>query len=929
VSALLQPAFPDSRRALPSAAAAALAVLGSALDDAVFGLGGDGRIVLANPAAEQLLDRPAEALVGRPLQSALHDARMGSAGLALQEALGAPLPPGSGANRRFTVHDAQGRPGTAWHVVRLPAPLPLHEGPGSAHRGAMATIVVVRSLAAGPATVPVSVVVPRPEAETLAAVARELAQAGGDATAALEQLAAGARTLLAAEGACVVLLDGGQGVVGAAAGTLAPLRGHITELMAPPSLFAEAVTERRLIIVNAATRDARVDPRYGAAFGMRQVLVAPLVIEGEVSAVLCAVNAARGAFGDGDGALAQRLADLGALALRNAHLVRGAERAARHARLLADAGRALAQHVTPHSFFPALAQLVGDALAVCGFRILLADRGTRQIEHLYAGGTGRALPSYADPKFWETLGGRAVLAGAPAFASNLAATGLREEDAAYAGAALAEGVRSAAFLPLTVDGEVRGLLVLHFPETRPFDTDERALLLDLAAQIAVAVRNVSLLDALRRSHARAEGAAAVARAALFAADASDGAAAILAALAPLVSCEGLAVSVADPERGVLRCLGATGALATLRGGELPDTCVARDATPASHDAAPRRLAEVRPAWAASGAADLSAVLVPLVAHGRVIGDVCAVSPTDATLPAAALDTLRFLAPSAALAVDVLLLDERAQRQHEEERRWAEQLRQAEKLAALGELVAGVAHEINNPLTGISAFAELLLEEGLTPDQRESARLIKREADRAVGVVRDLLAFSRKTEPEHLPLRLDALLEHVVRMRGYALRAGGVAVTLDVAPELPPVRGDEAKLQQVFLNLLLNAEYALREVASPHVTVRVRPACAADALPGEGVVIEVSDCGPGIAPDALARIFEPFYTTKPPGEGTGLGLSVSYGIVQAHGGEITVRSAPGAGTTFAVALPAVPPAPAGPSLFDRSVEALASTPAVRS
>jgi signal transduction histidine kinase len=110
---------------------------------------------------------------------------------------------------------------------------------------------------------------------------------------------------------------------------------------------------------------------------------------------------------------------------------------------------------------------------------------------------------------------------------------------------------------------------------------------------------------------------------------------------------------------------------------------------------------------------------------------------------------------------------------------------------------------------------------------------------------------------------------------------------------------------------------------------VRPASAADALPGEGVVIEVSDTGMGIAPEALARIFEPFYTTKPPGEGTGLGLSVSYGIVQAHGGEITVRSAPGAGTTFAVALPAVPPAPAGPSLFDLSAGALASASAVRS
>ncbi len=912
MSALLHPAPAEPRRTLPTAAAAALAVLGSALDDAVLGLNGDGRVVLANPAAEQLLDRPAEALVGESVQGALRYARLGSAALALAEALNAPLPPGAGANRRFTVHDAQGRPGTAWHVVRLPAPLALHEGAPA--RDGVVTIVVVRAVDAAAAPAPAPLAAPRAEVETLAAVVRELAGAGGDVSAALEQLALGALTLLGVEGACVVQLADGRGLVGAAAGTLAPLRGHLTELMAPPSLFAQAVEERRVLVVNAATRDPRVDPRYGAAFGMRQVLVAPLLIDGAVAAVLCAVNPARGAFDDGDGALAQRLADHGALALRNAQLVREAERAARGARLLADAGRALAQHVTPHSFFPALGRLVDEALGVCGFRILLVDRATRDIEHLYAGGTGRELPGHGDPRFWETAGARAVLSGAPLFVGDAEGAGaLAPTERAYLGAARAAGMRGLALLPLTIDGETRGLLALHFPDARPFDADDRELLVDLAAQIAVAVRNVSLLDALRRAHARAEGAAAVARAALGAGDAAAGAAAILAALAPLVPAEGLAVTAAEPEQETLRCLGATGALAAWRGCEVPGV-------PAGEAGAPARpLAALRPAWA-SGDADagaLPAVLVPLVAHGRTIGDLCAAWAPGAAAPAPeALAALRFLAPTAALALDVLLLDERARRRQDDERRMAEQLRQAEKMAALGELVAGVAHEINNPLTGISAFAELLLEDGLSAEQRESARLIKREADRAVGVVRDLLAFSRKTEPEPQPLHVDVLLEHLLRMRGYALRAAGVAVTLDLPAALPPVHGDEAKLQQVFLNLLLNAEYALRDVAEPRLTVRARPAGAAPGLPaGAGVVVEVSDTGAGIPPDTQARIFEPFYTTKPPGEGTGLGLSVSYGIVQAHGGEITVRSAPGAGTTFAVRLPVAPPAPAGPAVYE--------------
>jgi signal transduction histidine kinase len=702
----------------------------------------------------------------------------------------------------------------------------------------------------------------------------------------------------------VVLLEHGHGNVAAAAGTLTSLRGHATELMAPPSLFAQAVAERRLLIVNAATRDTRVDPRYGAAFGMRQVLVAPLLIGGEVAAVLCAVNSARGAFGESDGALAQRLADHGALALRNARLVRSAERAARHARLIADAGRALAQHVTPHSFFPALARLIEDALPANGFRILLADRGTRRIDHLFAGGVGRGLPAHDSEHLWEAVGGQVVLTGTPAFVGDIdVEPEVGPAALAYRVALRGVGARRAAILPLAVDGEVRGLLSLYYPEPRAFEREERALLLDLCAQIAVAVRNVSLLDALRRSHARAEGAAAVARAALAAPDVASGAAAILGALGPLVPCEGLVLSVADATHGALRCVGATGTLHVLRGTEIAG---APAAAPMS---AAVPLERVRAPWVAAGAPPHDALLVPLVAHGRVIGDVCAVTAVDAPLPPGALETLRFLAPTAALALDVLLLDERGQRQHEDERRLAAQLRQAEKMAALGELVAGVAHEINNPLTGISAFAELLLlEDGLGPEQRESVRLIKREADRAVGVVRDLLAFSRKTEPEHLPLQLDALLEHVVRMRAYALRAGGIALTLDLAPGLPPVRGDEAKLQQVILNLLLNAEYALREAATPQLTVRARATTSGTA----GVVIEVGDTGVGIPPDALARIFEPFYTTKPPGEGTGLGLSVSYGIVQSHGGEITVRSTPGAGTTFAVALPSEPPLPPMPA-----------------
>jgi two-component system, NtrC family, sensor kinase len=231
----------------------------------------------------------------------------------------------------------------------------------------------------------------------------------------------------------------------------------------------------------------------------------------------------------------------------------------------------------------------------------------------------------------------------------------------------------------------------------------------------------------------------------------------------------------------------------------------------------------------------------------------------------------------------------------DERRLEEQLRQSEKLAALGELVAGVAHELNNPLAGISAFAQLLLEEELDTEQRDSVRLIKREADRAVGVIRDLLIFSRKTGPTRAPVDLNDILELTLRLRSYSLRSAGVDVRLELDRSIPRVRGDDQRLQQVLLNLIVNAEYALQRASSKRLTVRTQ-------LVDRGVDILVSDTGVGMAEETRQRIFEPFFTTKPAGQGTGLGLSVSYGIVQAHGGSIIVESELGLGTTFRIFLP---------------------------
>jgi PAS domain S-box-containing protein len=231
----------------------------------------------------------------------------------------------------------------------------------------------------------------------------------------------------------------------------------------------------------------------------------------------------------------------------------------------------------------------------------------------------------------------------------------------------------------------------------------------------------------------------------------------------------------------------------------------------------------------------------------------------------------------------------------EERKVADHLGRTEKLAAIGELVAGVAHELNNPLTGISTFAQLLLEDKLQGEQFESVSLIKREADRAISVIRDLLLFARKTDARDVAVDINTIVKHTVRLRALASRSSGIEVHMHLDQSNPQVRGDEQKLQQVLLNLLVNAESAMRAAKVRHLTITTRHK--------KGMVyIVVSDTGHGMPPSISERVFEPFFTTKPPGEGTGLGLSVSYGIIQAHDGTISVESTPDVGATFTIALP---------------------------
>jgi len=236
----------------------------------------------------------------------------------------------------------------------------------------------------------------------------------------------------------------------------------------------------------------------------------------------------------------------------------------------------------------------------------------------------------------------------------------------------------------------------------------------------------------------------------------------------------------------------------------------------------------------------------------------------------------------------------------------EQLIQSEKMSAIGQLVSGVAHELNNPLAGISAFAQLLLaEKRFPPDQRTAAETIYSEARRASRIVQNLLTFARQHKAEKGPADINQVLDDTLELRGYELRVRGIDVRREYDEALPDTMGDGHQLQQVFLNLITNAEQAMERTEGRHhrLTVRTRNA-------GDIIRIEVEDTGAGIPPNLLERIFNPFFTTKPTGHGTGLGLSISLGIVREHEGRIWAENTPQGGARFIVELPVIAPRASG-------------------
>jgi len=295
---------------------------------------------------------------------------------------------------------------------------------------------------------------------------------------------------------------------------------------------------------------------------------------------------------------------------------------------------------------------------------------------------------------------------------------------------------------------------------------------------------------------------------------------------------------------------------------------------------------------------LSAYMVVLWSKDRVIGGLTVGSRTPKEFSPADVNLLIAVGSQLSSAIERTTLYEEARQAYDNLRRTQEQLLHSEKMAAVGQLISGVAHELNNPLTAILGYSQLLTSSGqMGPQGIEYSEKLYKQAQRTHRIVQNLLSFARQHKPERVPVQLNLILEETLALRDYDLRMNHIRVHLELSAELPYTSADPHQLQQVFLNMVNNAVDAMLE-HSNEGDLWVRTGTNGDKL-----FIEFTDSGPGVK-DA-SRVFDPFYTTKPVGKGTGLGLSICYGIITEHGGSIRVSNVPPRGASFTIEVPYQP------------------------
>jgi len=751
------------------------------------------------------------------------------------------------------------------------------------------------------------------EAEELARVARTMTETLNVA-AVSDRVVQSLLPIFGMNSAGLLLLQPDGALVAAAWAGDAAKRFKPGAVMGPGAgLAARAVAEERPVW----SRDLLSDPgldisedrrRAIETSGTRALLVAPLRAKGQLIGVVAVAGAAPHEFSESDAALLQAFADEAALAIDNARLYGEATRRQREAEELARVARALTGSLDAQDIARRIVNSVGPLFSAgsSGCRLVQSDGSLVMLAQDQQDGAHAPHGHVVPPGYGIT--GRAVAEGrAVATADVLAEPDILMQDEVR-GRVQASGLCAMVAVPMRVRDRVIGALSIADHAGRVFTPDEVALLQTFADQAALALDHARLYEQTRQRLRHVESIREVVEQILVpftlderlsliarkAAELFEGDV-VLVGLRPegedqLVIRAGLGLVEGELGQKMDLGEGALGAAALRREGVLVN----------DYGSWPGRM---RRKFTHKRRELLGAtVAYPLMIRGEAIGALSvAYIGQDRRFVPEDLDRLATLAAPAALAIEHgRLYDELASRVRQLQETQA-QLVQAGKLSAVGQLVSGVAHELNNPLSVIIGYGQLLKGKPLPPDIRGPLEMMVAQGERMAKIVQGLLLFSRQRKPERAPVDLPSVIEQTMALRATRLRLSGIHVELSHEPDVPAAEGDVHQLQQVFLNLLLNAEHAIM-AGGKGDTIRVRARERIDN--GRSwVVVEFEDNGSGIPPEVMPRIFEPFFTTKKVGEGTGLGLSVSYGIVQQHGGRLTAESVPGR-TVFTVELPSV-------------------------
>ncbi len=597
------------------------------------------------------------------------------------------------------------------------------------------------------------------------------------------------------------------------------------------------------------------------------------------------------------------VADQVAIAVENARLYEGQMRRAGEQESLVEAGRLLTGTLQVSEVLQRLSELVRTRLRADVVRILIHDEAPGEFRvHAQAGATRSAqertrFSSAAD----EGLVGWIMQHRTSLALSDV----LTRPGVTYLDWLRSEGFVSFLGLPLFLENQLVGVLTLWYREPHTFAPDEISLGEALATSATAAIRNARLYEETQERLRHTENLLAVSQEASSTLDLTEVLRRCTRAMVRALGADSGGAWLTSPSRDrflpivgyrvpkeVLETFASTEIVMTdpmvEAWGRLEETIHSSDSQGDPRFAHPvTRLLPHR------------ALLVqPMRWKGETIGGFAVAWLKDAHR--FTTDELRLaegIAFQAAVAAENSRLYEGVKQQMAELKRTQAQLIQSTKLAAIGELAANIAHEINNPLTSVLGFASYLAERIPSGQpMREELDLIQEEAGRARDIVRDLLHFSRQREFVPQVTDLNRVLEQTLAMVRRQGAFDVITLNEEYGPDLPPVEIDVPRIKQVFLNLVNNAVYVMKDGGS--LTLRSSAA-------GDMVQVEVIDTGTGIAPEHLDRIFEPFFTTKPDVSGTGLGLSVSLGILQSHSGTIEVKSEPGKGSTFIVKLPAKP------------------------